>query len=191
MAAHGAPRHGILDIGRYPAGSDAEDEALAAMLGTANIAGFVMPDVMESKYGKLLMNLGNVVEAALGQDPEHRRFRGVLRAEAEAVLAAAGIGWRDIAGDPRRDSLMKIAPIEGVTRSGGSTTQSLARGTGSLETDWLNGEIVLLGRLHGVPVPANAWFLGLAARMAREGMRPGSVPVAEVEAGLAAVGAAA
>ena len=73
-------------------------------------------------------------------------------------------------------------------RSGGSTTQSLARGTGSIETDWLNGEIVLLGRLHGVPVPANGYFVDLSARLVREGRGPGAVSVAEIEAGLAAAG---
>ena len=62
-----------------------------------------------------------------------------------------------------------------MARPGGSTTQSLARGTGSIETDWLNGEIVLLGRLHGVPTPANGYFLGLGARLVREGRGPGAV----------------
>ena len=71
------------------------------------------------------------------------------------ALQAAGIAWHDVgASDPRRDALMRYAPIEGVARSGGSTTQSLARGAGSVETDYLNGEIVLLGRLYAVPVPA-------------------------------------
>jgi lysophospholipase L1-like esterase len=32
----------------------------------------------------------------------------------------------------------------------------LARATGSIETDYLNGEIAMLGRLHGVPTPVNA-----------------------------------
>jgi hypothetical protein len=50
---------------------------------------------------------------------------------------------------------------------------------------------VLLGRLHGVATPANGYFLDLSARLAREGRKPGEVPVAEVEAGLAAAGAAA
>ena len=39
---------------------------------------------------------------------------------------------------------------------GGSSWQSLVRGTGTIETDFLNGEIVLLGRLHGIPTPVNA-----------------------------------
>ena len=50
---------------------------------------------------------------------------------------------------------------------------------------------MLLGRLAGVPTPANGYFLGLGARLAREGRGPGAVPLAEVEAGLAALGVAA
>ena len=49
---------------------------------------------------------------------------------------------------------------------------------------------MLLGRLHGVATPANCYFLDLSARLVREGRAPGSVGVAEVEAGLAAAGAA-
>jgi len=75
-----------------------------------------------------------------------------------------------------------------VGRSGGSSTQSLARGTGSIETDWLNGEVVLLGRLHGVPTPANAFLTALGARLARDGLRPGAVTPEEIAEGYAAAG---
>ena len=37
-------------------------------------------------------------------------------------------------------------------------------GSGSIETDYLNGEIVLLGRLHGVPTPVNALLQQLSAQ---------------------------
>ena len=40
-----------------------------------------------------------------------------------------------------------------LERRGGSTWQSLARGTGDSEIDYLAGEIVLQGRLHGVADP--------------------------------------
>ena len=129
--------------------------------------------------------------AALGLDVAKGRVDGVLRSEGKAVLDAAGIPWRDVgAADPRRDALLRMGEVAGVARSGGSTTQSLARRTGSVETDWLNGEIVLLGRLHGVPTPANDYFLDLSARLVREGQNPGKIPIAEVEAGLAAAGVA-
>jgi 2-dehydropantoate 2-reductase len=66
-------------------------------------------------------------------------------------------------------------------RGGGSSWQSLARGTGSIETDFLNGEIVMLGRLHGVPTPANAAMQRIANRLARDGTLPGTMAVAEIE----------
>jgi 2-dehydropantoate 2-reductase len=186
VCAFSTPRLGIFDLGRYPSGSDAADDTLAGVLEAASIAAFVIPDVMASKYGKLLLNLNNIVEAALGVGADTKRFHEALRIEAEVVYAAAGIRHHAVgAADPRRDQLMRQASIEGVTRSGGSTTQSLARGAGSLETDYLNGEIVLLGRLHGVPVPANSFALGLGSRMLRGGLRPGAIPLSEVEAGFA------
>jgi 2-dehydropantoate 2-reductase len=189
VSAFSAPRHGIFDIGRYPQGRNEYDENLALALEAANIAAFVTPDVMQSKYGKLLLNLGNIVDAAFGLDADLKPFTALLRAEAEAVFAVAGISWRDIgASDPRRDELMRYQPIEGVERSGSSTAQSLARGTGSLETDYLNGEIILLGRLHGVPVPANTYFVELSVRMLRDKLKPGAISVAQAEAELRALG---
>jgi 2-dehydropantoate 2-reductase len=64
--------------------------------------------------------------------------------------------------------------------------QSLARGTGTVEADWLNGEIVLLGRLVGYPTPINACLQRLAADLAASGSRPGTVSEDDI---LAAAGA--
>jgi 2-dehydropantoate 2-reductase len=190
IGAFSVPRHGIFDIGRYPGGSNAHDMALAQALETANIAAFVSQDVMQSKYGKLLLNLSNILQAALGLDADYKHLEALLRTEAETVYKAAGIPWLDVgAADARRAQLMQQRPIAGIDRLGSSTTQSLARGSGSIETDYLNGEIVLLGRLHGVPVPANTYFTELGARMAREGLKPGAVSVAQAEADLSALGA--
>jgi hypothetical protein len=50
----------------------------------------------------------------------------------------------------------------------------------SIETDYLNGEITLLGRVHGVPTPVNDLLQRLASQMAREGKPPGSMAVEEV-----------
>lgn len=182
VAGFGTPKLGIFDIGRFPMGCDAADTALSEVLEAAGIAAFPVPDVMQSKYGKLLMNLGNIVEAAFGKGEAAEAIQARLRTEGEAVLAAAGVPWRDVgAADPRRDALMQMAGIDGLARAGSSTAQSLARATGSIETDYLNGEIARLGREHGVPTPANAWVTALAARMARDGIAPGSVPVAEFQ----------
>ena len=113
---------------------------------------------MASKYGKLLLNLSNIVEAALGSGAATAVFQSVLRARGARRCSPRPASPGVTSAPPTRaaTALMRRGAIAGVARAGGSSTQSLARGTGSIETDWLNGEIVLLGRLHGVPVPANA-----------------------------------
>jgi 2-dehydropantoate 2-reductase len=169
------PNFGVFDIGRYPAGADDADAALAEALTGAEIVGCVAEDAMVSKYGKLILNLGNVVEAALGFGAEAGDITDALREEARATLRAAGIAWREVGEAEPRRALMRVCAVEGAARIGSSTSQSLARGTGSIETDFLNGEIALIGRLHGAPAPLNAAAARLAARLAREGRAPGAL----------------
>ena len=78
-----------------------------------------------------------------------------------------------------------VDALPGVDRVGGSTNQSLLRGAARLETDYLNGEIALLGRLHGVPTPLNAALCRVANHLARSGSRPGDLSLPELEAMLA------
>ena len=108
------------------------------------------------------------------------------RAEGEACLRAAGIDFASAEEDKaRRGDLVKPAPVNGEFRGGGSSWQSLARGTGSIETDYLNGEITLLGRVHSVPTPVNALLQDIANEQARLGAPPKSVPVDALLARLA------
>jgi 2-dehydropantoate 2-reductase len=187
VAVHSLPKHGLFYLGRYPSGSDEADRAVAELLEAANIAVRVKEDPMAAKYGKLIMNLSNIIGAALGQGAGPQEIRDRVQAEARAVLAAAGIAWEDVGMDhPDRKANMNFTRVPGIENYGTSTMQSLERGTGSVETDWLNGEIAYLGRLHGVPVPVNAYLTGLGARMAREGLAAGSIPVEEMEAGISA-----
>lgn len=180
VAVFGEPRYGIFDLGRFPTGCDHADQALADLLDDAGFAGFPMPDVMAGKYGKLLMNLGNILKAALGKSADTKDLHNRLKAEAIAVYEAAGIDWRDVgAADPRRDQLLKFVDVPGLERGLGSTTQSLARGM-PLETDYLNGEIALLGRLHDVPTPLNSGLTHLAAQLSAQSATPGSLSLDEL-----------
>ena len=77
-----------------------------------------------------------------------------------------------------------MRPIGGQARGGGSTWQSLERRAGSVETDYLNGEIVLLGRQHGVPTPANALLQRLMADAAATGAPAGAMTAEELHARL-------
>lgn len=176
VLCYGTPKLGLFDIGRFPAGADDDDARLAALFDSADMRGFVHPDVMASKRGKLLVNLGNCLEAAVGRGGDRGDFPARTRAEAEAVFRAAGLSWDDVGtDDPRRKDLMRMGEIPGAARSGGSTTQSLLRGTGRVETDYLNGEIAYLGRLHGVETPVNTFLTWLGAAMAEARVAPGHV----------------
>ena len=163
--AFGDPNLGVYDLGRYPSGTDAADAALAAALTSAGVAGFATADTMVAKRGKLLLNLGNVVEAALGRDAAAPDVYDALRDEGRAVFRTAGLDWREASDDARRD-LMKITPVDGAPRFGSSTTQSLAKRSGRVETDWLNGEIVLIARLAGTEAPLNAAAARMGAALA-------------------------
>src|SRR5690606_27633386 len=114
-------------------------------------------------------------EAAVGSLARDSELYRRARAEGEAVLTAAGIDFASREEDlAQRGALLRMRPIAGERRGGGSSWQSLARGTGTIEADALNGEIVLLGRLHGVETPVNALLQQVANDLARAGSPPGT-----------------
>lgn len=183
VAAFGEPVSGILDVGRFPAGVDAVDEQLAADLAGARFVSAPHAAVMRAKHRKLLMNLANAAVALAGPDAGRSAVVAAAVAEGEAVLAAAGIDVATSEEDrARRADGFTIGTVDGVDRGGGSTYQSLQRGAGSVEVDMLNGEIVLLGRLQGVPTPVNESLRRLANAAARAGRAPASLSLAALEA---------
>lgn len=177
-----APSSGLLDVGRYPRGVDDLCVDLAATLRAATFGSVPRDDIMAWKYRKLLMNLGNAIEAVCGRAGFGGRLHDMVQAEGEAALRAAGISVTSIEDDlARRGDALTIQPVGGEhRRAGGSTWQSLQRGTDTIETDHLTGEIVLLGRLHGIATPANTALQNLAAEMARAGEPPASRTVDDV-----------
>ena len=162
---------GGLDTGIYPTGVDDFITEVAAALTTAGFSCAADPRVMRQKYSKLLANLNNAVQAVTGGG--FRDLAASLRGEALACYEAAGIDCSTAEEDRVRRSGIGGASVPGHDRHGGSSLQSMMRGTGNLEVDYLNGEIVTLGRLHGVPTPANAVVQRLANRVLREGLATG------------------
>ncbi|MDG4784522.1 2-dehydropantoate 2-reductase N-terminal domain-containing protein [Micromonospora sp. WMMD1102] len=203
VVASGHPYSGMLHLGAFPHGSDDLAHEVSADLTAARLLAPVRDDVMRWKYGKLLRNLGNGVQALFGSvdagasdggASDRRRTESgkdrvgrvaellsAVVAEGEAVLEAAGIGYTSRPEEAaERGDRVESAPVAGQPRQGSSTWQSLARNAGSVETDYLNGEIVLLGRLHGVPTPANAAVQRAMRRTVRERIPAGEFPIAEL-----------
>jgi 2-dehydropantoate 2-reductase len=173
------PVAGVFDVGRYPAGTDGADEAFAMAFEESSMVSVPRPDIMRWKHAKLLMNLGNAVQALFERVEGAEEVARAARSEGRAVFEAAGIDCATADEDrARRADLLQLGEIEGAARGGGSTWQSLARGQGSVETDLLNGEITLLGRLHGVPTPINERLQRWMAAANAAGTAPGEADLA-------------
>ncbi|MDX6315777.1 MAG: 2-dehydropantoate 2-reductase [Streptomyces sp.] len=188
ITAPAGPLTGMLHLGRAPHGTDDTALRIAADLEKSHFLAPVVPDVMRWKYAKLLANLGNAIRALTGPPAGDADLALRTRAFAEgaAVLDAAGIPYASEAEQAEeRGRRVDIRPVPGSPYLGGSTWQSLARGTGSTEVDYLNGEIVLLGREHGVPTPVNETLQRLTNAAAREHSSPGSVTITELAAAVA------
>jgi 2-dehydropantoate 2-reductase len=182
IEAYGADTTGHIGIGRYPEGVDARCDEISAALAASQLESHVVPDVMRLKYAKLLLNLTNAVGALCAASERRRELSELVTAEGRAVLDAAGVSYtaKEITDIEARWRRWGVRDIDGRSRAGSSTWQSLARGTGALETDYLNGEIVLQGRLHGVPTPLNERLCRLAAAAARERRAPGTLSADDI-----------
>jgi 2-dehydropantoate 2-reductase len=192
--AQGSPMTGLVPVGQYPAGADDTAREVAADLAASTFLAPVREDVMRLKYTKLLGNLGNAVEAvcgpAAGSGGSAAAVPGLrqrARDEGAAVLAAAGISYASQSElEALRGDQVQIMPVRGGRRGGGSSWQSLTRGTGTIEADYLNGEIVRLARQHGIPAPVNELLQRLANQFAAARRAPGTVTPDEMAELLAA-----
>lgn len=173
---HAAPIPGILDAGNFPAGSDALIEETCTHLGEAGFSSRPDPMVMRLKYTKLLLNLGNAFQVLCGLTADGRDILKAAREEALRCYQAAGI---DYASEEefrnRRGDILRLPPDGDARRLGSSSWQSVVRGKTTVEADWLNGEICLLGRLYGIPTPVNRLLQNLAHQVAQKGLPPGSI----------------
>ena len=178
----GVPMSGILHLGRVPAEQavPSDRELLTEVAADWQRATFdiALPaDVMAWKHRKLISNIANVVDALVDDPRAARSVVTAADAEARAVLAAARIPVVDDETEAAaRAQGFTVEPVPGLedARLGSSTWQSLSRGTGSVETDYLNGEIVRIAHERGLSAPVNALLARLARTVVRDGRGPGS-----------------
>jgi 2-dehydropantoate 2-reductase len=161
-------------VGRYPEGRDELAESITAKLRDAGFEVVVTPEVMPHKWGKFVINLTNAIGAITNTGgEEYNRIAHAAQNEAKEILAQAGVRWIPTGKPPPRRST-------GTNRLGfspsgmplGSTWQSLIR-QGTVETEFLNGEIVRIAKKLGRQAPINETLLRITEEMAAYHEPPG------------------
>ena len=103
------PVPGILDIGRFPTGVDERCASVAADLRSAGFESVPRADIMTWKHRKLVTNAVGDVGTVLPEEADE--LTPLVRAEAEAVFAAAGIAAvSDEEDRERRGDLLRGRP---------------------------------------------------------------------------------
>jgi 2-dehydropantoate 2-reductase len=192
---------GAVSIGCYPVGLDDACLALCADLSRAGLEATASAHVMAMKWGKLVANLNNATTTITGYwleraavDPEMRKLMLAVREEGLAVLDAAGIEVEPPAGEPspirirEMTEKLKQPPRVSGTNSGAdaprtysSMWQDLHLGRKTNEAEFLNGEIVALGKRLAIPTPYNSTLLEIVDRMFEEGLKPGIYSPVELD----------
>ena len=149
----------------------------------------ISQDIRGAHWTKLIFNLTNAVPAVTGLSyqegnhyPQIRELNIKLMKEGLEVIKLAGIKTAPVPGFslslietmakmplPESSSMMKsIIESAGEQHTLGSILQSIKRGK-STEVDYLNGEIVNLGKKKGVPTPVNSLIVGLVHQVETTG----------------------
>jgi 2-dehydropantoate 2-reductase len=168
-------------IGRYPVGTDKLLEGVAGELRAAGYLVRTSADVMPYKWGKLMTNLSNAVGAITNGDLESTRpINRAAFEEARVIVEKAGIKWisqGQVAIDWPETNTVR-GQINTAEQS--STWQSLARRQGSVETEFLNGEIVRVAKKLGLQAPINEKLVKISREMAAHHEPPGKFTAAQL-----------
>jgi len=175
---------GLVVIGCYPDGTDELVEAVAMKLRTASFLVKTTTDVMPYKWGKLIGNIANAIGAITNVswgDTSISPITTAARQELQGLLTQAGIRW--VPGEEVTQEWPELtAPPRGRldTEAQSSTWQSLGRRQGTVETEFLNGEVVRLAKKLGRQAPINEMLLRISQEMAANREPPGKYTPAQL-----------
>lgn len=197
------PRGRDVAVGCWPKGVDELSQHICDDLQRAGLEAVASAHVMAMKWSKFVVNLNNATYAITGnwveqgmRDMEMRRLMLEVREEGLRVLEAASVEVEPPAGEPSpiriRDMNEKLKQPPRPESSGddlpedqrtyASMWQDLMVGRKSSEAEFLNGEIVALGRRLNILTPYNSTLLEVVDRMFADGLKPGILTPAELRA---------
>lgn len=161
---------------------------LARAFRASTLRALPVADVLPHLRAKLLVNLANSLEPLVGTEVDYAPLWRALRSEAQEVYRAAGLTWAPkVLEEIGLRGSLRPAEIPGAGGMASSTWQSIARGTGSIETDFFTGEIAYLARAHRTVAPLNELVTRLCRESLAEGKPPGWMTPEELRARFAAV----
>jgi 2-dehydropantoate 2-reductase len=191
------PRGRSIVIGLYPDRVDKLAQDMCKDLSRAGFEALASSYTMAMKWGKLIANLNNATHTITGYwlergvaDPEMRELIVAVRDEGLRIVQAAGIAveppegepsplkiieWTDKLREPGKDSpeaLAKALNMPEALRTYASMYQDLYLGRKSNEAEYLNGEIVELGKQLDMPTPYNSTLLEIVNQMFAENLKP-------------------
>jgi 2-dehydropantoate 2-reductase len=155
VSAPGWPAVGVVWVGAYPGGAHPGAATIAADLRASGFEAQAVDDIRRWKAAKLLSSVTFALSALYPPGELRDRASHLLREEAREILTVSGEDIAEIARESTADTRRATPrPAGGPAYGGNSTWQSITRSS-PLETDFLNGEIVLAARLLGRTAPAN------------------------------------
>jgi 2-dehydropantoate 2-reductase len=191
---------GPIGVGRWPRGLTDVDREVAEAIGKTDIPSYTTEEIAVHKWNKLALNLNNATFGLIGLSGQEARADAEVRAwmadvceEGVRVLRAAGIAFEGPPGlgsvearirELRGPAPEVVVPADEELRHRPSLWQDLYHRGGQVEADWFNGEIVRLGRAHGVPTPCNRLLLDLITEAAARREPPGRHTIRDLRARL-------
>jgi 2-dehydropantoate 2-reductase len=179
---------GVLVLGVPFGPIDERARAVAALLDKA-VPTRLSANIVGAHWTKLIVNENNALPAVTGlsiqevnRDPSLRRLSVLMMREAVGTITAAGIKLASLPRVPAAalttvlrmplpvaTRLLRLSSLSlGRSPALGSTLQSVRRGERT-EIDYLNGEVVALGKRTGRPTPYNAAVVDLVHQVEATG----------------------
>jgi 2-dehydropantoate 2-reductase len=166
---------GLIILGRYPHGLDSLVEEVAQRLRAASFLVQVSEEIMAYKWGKLRSNLENIVHAITNTtNAETELIARAAKHELDVLLKEANIHFISQAEVAQRWPYITTPEHFDINRRiRNSTWQSLTRRPDSVETEFLNGEVVRLAARLGRQAPINDKLVRISREMANHHEQPG------------------
>jgi 2-dehydropantoate 2-reductase len=190
--AHVAMRTpGRVIVGLHPQGADPLARALAEALVEAGFDAAKSRDITADKWLKLAVNTQSVFHAVIeSRDHDVNEFHELKAAvldETRRVFKAGKIRARSCDGrDPTIEEMIAELRRPRARRGGrgvkvhNSLWQDLYLKRDAIESEYVHGPVIALGKEHGVATPYNTVALEIATRCQREGTGPEALRLAQV-----------